>query len=354
MTAKDKNAALVFEPHSFMLSALATDLANPISERSYERHVGQMVAERYPDAIKRGATALPTRHFLRDLIGANTRDLTAGTAATGGDLVFGRMIDVADAARPQNALDVAGVPRLELSATGPVAFPRWVAETSLGGWVAEGGTAGTTNLTVKEVTATPRSAYATVTISRRLSLQTAFDVEQAILRELAAATRATLEDGFINGDGSSNKPLGLLNVSSATTNTWAGATPTHAELITQLQNYTENHGRLDQARWLANSDLIARLMAAEATASTGVFRLAMADSQPTILGVPVVISEALPDTRLVLFNPQQARTVYWGAPAAMADRASGMLRGDVRLIVYNDADCVVLHPEQFCIGKAAA
>lgn len=335
---------------SYMLSRLVGDLSRPAGSpkvRSFEHHVCSILRDKGFEPSQPIAHPLPTRQFVRDLGVAD--------ATTGGDLVFGRMIDVAAAARPQNALDLAGTPRLELVGNGPVAFTRWVKESSLGGWISEGGQAGAPDLTVKQVNASPKSSYASIRVSRRLLQQSAIDVEQSLLQELSAAVRATFEAGFFTGTGSSSQPLGLLNIPGATVNTnpWAGATPTRAEMVTQVENYTTNHGRLDRAAWFASSNLIARLLVQEAASGTGIFNLTIEGARPTILGIRVYISEEMPDDQLLLLDPTLLRMVFWGAPAALVDRMTYDTTGDVVLFLYNDSDLIATFPEQVCISKAA-
>lgn len=338
---------LLSEPRTYLLGNLIDDLDTPSNNRrSFERSLSAIMRDHGHITSRPGAVMLPNAQFIRDL--------GMATGSSGGDLAFGSLAAVADASRPQNALTIAGTPTIEVGPAASVIFPRWVKESTLGSWIAEGGTASTPDLTVASVTATPRSAYAAIRISRRLRVQTSFDIEQSLLRELSAATRAVAEDGFINGTGSASAPLGLLNVPGASASSWAGAAPTRAELIAILQDYAQAYGRLDQARWLLNSNLLAAMLASEVASSTGVFNLVMEGSQPTILGVPAVLSEQMPDSKLLLINPQTLRIVYWGGVAVQIDRLTYALQGDSVMLAYSDADIVSLQPAQICIGTAAA
>lgn len=280
------------------------------------------------------------------------RALGVNDASTGGNLVLASVQRVAAAARPQLALDLAGVPRLELRSTGPVTLPAWTPENTPGGWIGEGGTAGENQLSVQTANASPKSSYAFLDLSRELQ-QALPMLEADVLTELGRAVRNVLELGFINGTGSQNQPLGLLNIPGTTKNSWGGATPTYAELVTQLKNYSENHGTISSARWLLNTDLLTRLLAAESVASTGVFRLDMTSGRPSILGVPAIISEAMPDNRLLLIDPNSLRMVFWGSPAALVDPYTFDTSGTLRLLIYNDADLVSLYRPMLCIGEAA-
>ena len=312
--------------------------------------LSELMAERNGDTpqppIRMGTRTalLPDRGF--------ARALGAVSASEGADLIVASVQRVAAAARPQLALDLAGVPRLELRGTGPITLPSWVPEVTPGGWLSHGANGAENQLTTKTANASPKSCHAYLDLSREL-LKSVPMIEADVLVELGRATRNVLEVGFINGSGSENQPLGLLNIPGATRNSWLGATPTRAELIVQLQNFSEAHGNLGNARWLLNSDLIARMLATEAAASTGVFNLAIENARPTILGVPAIISEAMPDDRLMLIDPQTIRMVFWNSPSMLVDPFTFDTSGTLRVLVYNDADCITLQQEQVCIGEAA-
>ena len=311
---------------------------------------GELLRENNPDTPERLRLGTRTA-LLPDAVFA--RALGAVSASEGADLIIASVQRVAAAARPQLALDLAGVPRLDLRGSGPVTLPSWVPEVTPGGWLAHGANGVENQLTVQTANASPKSCYAYLDLSREIQ-QLVPMIEADVLVELGRATRNVLETGFINGSGSESQPLGLLNIPGATRNNWAASTPTRAELITQLQNFSEAHGSLNTARWMLNSDLIARMLASEAAAQTGVFNLSIENSRPTILGVPAIISEAMPDDRLMLIEPQSIRQVFWGSPAALSDPYTHDVSGTLRLLVFNDADIVSLQPAMVCIGQGAA
>lgn len=323
-------------------------------DASWEVNLGELMADHSNPDSPQPPMRLGSRSALLPTAGF-ARALGAESAAAGADLVVASVARVAAAARPQLALDVAGVPRQEVMGTGPLSLPAWEPEATPGGWLAEGGLATENQLTVRSVDAIPHSSYAYLDISRRLQKAVPM-IEADVLAELGRAVAAVLEDGFINGDNTGNRPLGLLQLPGAThnANSWAGATPTRAELITQIQNYSEAHGRLDQARWILNSDLAARMLAQEVSSGSGQFIMQLDPiGRPVCMGIPMVLCEAMPDDRLLLINPQSLRIIYWGAPAALIDPYTFDTSGTKRLLVYNDADIVSLYPAQVCIGGAA-
>src|SRR5437588_8523337 len=86
------------------------------------------------------------------------------------------------------------------------------------------------------VTAKLSSTVATITAEVQVSVQ-AWDMAQApmfdaaLTRELGGGIIEKLEDQLLNGTGSNNQTLGLLNVSGLTAVTYTDGTPTEAELV---------------------------------------------------------------------------------------------------------------------------
>ena len=86
------------------------------------------------------------------------------------------------------------------------------------------------------VTAKLSSTVATITAEVQVSVQ-AWDMAQApmfdaaLTRELGGGIIEKLEDQLLNGTGSTNQTLGLLNVSGLTAVTYTDASPTEAELV---------------------------------------------------------------------------------------------------------------------------
>ena len=68
--------------------------------------------------------------------------------------------------------------------------------------------------------------------------------------ELRAAIRTQLEVAYIDGTGSSSKPLGLLRTSGTGSKTYAGTIPTYNELCDQIDILADANGDLSQARFL--------------------------------------------------------------------------------------------------------
>jgi HK97 family phage major capsid protein len=337
-------------PKSYTIDGLIRSLEKP-EHRGFEAQIAGTMREQGLDAEFEPAwklsqaLALPDRRLVRAL-GAT------GDATTGADLTFASLAEVAEAARPALVLDALGVPRREVAGAATLDFP--VEQPfAIGGWQGENATGASLTPTIESVTAAPRQSISYVEFSRRLRLQ-AIRVEDDILGMLRRATLATLERGFLQGTGTENQPAGLFTVQAKGAEPFAGSAPTRTELLAMLADYVAAEGRVDRAAWICDGAMALGLMAAEAGTASGRYLLEPdAAGNPRILGRPVGITNHAPAGKLMLFDPQSCRTVFWGPAFALLDKYSLDTSGGSRMLIYNLCDVVALRPEQIIIGGAA-
>ena len=75
--------------------------------------------------------------------------------------------------------------------------------------------------------------------------------------------------------------------------------------------------------------------------------------QPSALGIPAYTSRHIPTGKVLLTDPSQIVTIYWGAPQLIVDRFSNgkSASGAAELILFNLCDIAVLHPAHLIIGS---
>ena len=320
---------------NYRLSSLVTDK----DFTSYEYGISRIISKVSDPGAQAGGVAkgsvgayLPSGLFLRDL-GINN---AGAVVATG-------LEAVAAASRPKLLLEELGAQRVEVTGTGPVDLPVWIGGT--GGWIADDANAPALATTVRSCTATARNATARITVSRRLQ-NSAAELEVALLAEVKAAVTDVLESGFINGNGSNSKPLGLLNTPGASAKAFAGAVPTNSELIDMVELIGDADADLSQAAWLLNpSDLAALLKAS---------LVAFIDGKHRIAGFPAYTSRHVTEGKFIFLDPTIVRTIYWDAPQLLIDRYSNgkSISGAVELVLMNLADIAVIHPARIAVGSA--
>ena len=324
-------------PGRFSLLAL-------LAGSAYEAGLAQIAADKYGQPQARGA-AVPHLRMVRDL--------GVGTAAGGGNLASKQQIQaVAAAVRPTLVLEQMGAERVEVNAVGELLFPRWTGGS--GGWLAEGEASVSDAATIASVSATPHCAAARLGMSRRLRNQAREDVEAAVLRELGQCVAATLEGGLLAGTGSNEEPLGLINTPGIGSQSFAGAVPTLAELVSMVELFGDADGDLGAAKWLLHPSDLADLLKAQIDADGGELIVQYIDGAHRIAGLPVFSSRHLTEGKTVLLDPSAVATVYFGPAQVVLDEYSNgkSLSGAAEICTFNFADLAVLRPAHVVVGAA--
>jgi hypothetical protein len=341
----------LIEPPAYSAEGLLRSLEDPLFE-GYETRISRSMEEH---GLDREAMPLWQRGRVLALPDSRlVRALTSTGATSEAELTAASLAEVAQAVRPATVLEQLGVPRREIGGAATVEFPIVDAFTA-GGWQGELVAGAEVAPTFKSASASPKEARAFIQYSRRIRLLAAGgDGEKDILTMLSEAAEATLEAGFLKGAGNQNQPAGLF-VQAKGARTFAGATPTRAELVNMVTDFTAEQGRLDRAAWVMTSAMAVALMNTEAPATSGRFLLEVdANGIPRVLGLRVGISNHSLAGKILLFDPQHVRLIFWGPAYAMADKYGALgLSGGTKLILSNICDVVALQPAQMIVGGAA-
>ena len=309
----------------------------------YEAGLAQLSASKY-GAVQLRGQALPHAPLVRDL--------GLATATGGGNLATTELAAVAAATRPALVLDALGAQRLEVSGVAQLDLPRF--DGGVGGWISEGEPASSLSTTVQSASASAHCAAARLGLSRKVRNGSRPDTEAAILAEIDRAVQNTIEQGFIQGTGSSNQPVGIVSTAGIGTKTFAAATPTWLELIDMLELLAAANADLSRASWLVHPAMAADLMKVQVDPDGGELALAWADGAHRIAGIPLAISSNVPEAKVILAQFDTVQTVYFGAPQIIDDRFSNgkAISGASEIVVMNFCDVVVRDPGLIVVGAA--
>ena len=309
----------------------------------YELGLSKLAADKYGAVQPRGQ-ALPHNGLVRDL--------GLATATGGGNLAATELAAVAAATRPALVLDALGAQRLEVSGAAQLDLPRF--DGGAGGWISEGEPASSLSTTVQSASASAHCAAARLGLSRKVRNGSRPDTEAAILAEIDRAVQNTIEQGFIQGTGSSNQPVGIVSTAGIGTKTFAAATPTWLELIDMLELLAAANADLSRASWLVHPAMAADLMKVQVDPDGGELALAWADGAHRIAGIPLAISSNVPEAKVILAQFDTVQTVYFGAPQIIDDRFSNgkAISGASEIVVMNFCDVVVRDPGLIVVGAA--
>ena len=156
-------------------------------------------------------------------------------ANSGAQLVGDNAQTILEALRPAPLLEdlgckIVSVADGSIHVTGPD-------DAVTAGWVSDGGSAGTPAIgTTLGVSSKALTLVSLTEISRQLLMQTTDQAEQSLLNDLMRGVRDGLEAAAFAGSGSSGQPTGVVNTTGVNSTTYAGSSPTRAELLTQLDD----------------------------------------------------------------------------------------------------------------------
>ena len=316
-------------------------------EAKIEKGLVELVRQKCPVSSTRAGIPLPTTELLRDLqltVGLDGQNLAGA--------VSNPMVQVAGAARPALVLEAAGIQTININDGQEGSLPRW--RGNGGGWITEGQTLAAAPLRLSSVDVSANHCGAQINFSRRLRLGTDGDVQQLIVNEMRRVVAQTVEDGLINGDGLNGKPSGLINQSTSSV-TFTAATPNYSELVAMVEKLGDANGDLGTCSWLMHPSTAAALATTEKGSSTGQFCLeAPALRRWSCVGLPVITSTQVPESKVILLDPRAASIVYFGPPQLMPDPFSGSnsINGITTIIVSNYVDIGVSEPSLVVVGSA--
>ena len=199
-------------------------------------------------------------------------------------------------------------------------------------------------------------------ISKQLLIQSSLDVERMVMNDIMAAHAEALEDAAINGDGSSNKPKGILNITGTKTIPLAtnGKIPTFANMVdmeTELANLNADFGRLS---YLTNPKVRGLFKTTLMSAGVGGYIW----SNNEINGYPAYASNFVPSnltkgsatskcSAIIFGNWNNLQILGWGGMDITVDPYTQADAGAVRVIMNTFHNIFVPRPESFVLIKDA-
>lgn len=352
MTEKEKRN------YSFirMMNALASPNDRAAQERAaFEIECSNAARDRSQKTGKGGVT-VPFDVINR---GYAQRDLTAGGSTTGSKLVETDLLaeDFITLLRNRMVINQLGVQTLT-GLQGNIAIPR---QTGAGTtyWVAENNAPTEADQTIDQVPLSPKTVAAWTDISRRLLLQSSLDVESMVQTDLATILAQAIQSAAIKGGGS-NQPTGILatsgigSVADAGGNGSALAWADVVALETAIASANADVGTL---AYLTNAKVRGKAKVTPKIGSTYPIFL-WADGETPLNGYRAAVTNAVPSngtvgtasgvcSDLIFGNFADLLIGMWGGLDLMVDPYSKSTTGAVRVVVMQDCDVAVRHPESF-------
>lgn len=325
--------------------SIARAIAGVLDPRSvdcgYEREVSQELAHR---------TGRKPRGFFMPMGQLSRRDLTVGgaPAMVGTQHLAGAFID---ALRARSVVMNLG-PTILSGLVESVSVPR-LATSATAGWIAADGSDGLTASTpgFDAVTLSPKTVGGLVNISRKMVLQGNPDAEMTVRNDLAQVIATALDVAALQGSGASNQPAGITNTSGITTDDFAGAAPTFAEIVGMEGALLGANVDTALAAYVTTPALAVKLKTTPKAANQALF-IWEAGPEPGVgvmNGLRAVATANVPAGKVICGNFADLIMGLWGAVDIEVNPYADFAKGTVSVRAFASVDFGVRHAKSFAV-----
>ena len=332
------------ETKRFSIMRAINAMANPTDRKAQEAAAFEMECS---EAAQRAYGKTAQGVMLPEEVMRNwsQRDMSAGSdgALIGEDFRGGDFIDVL-----RNNSAVMPMATMLSGLTGDVKIPRKSAASTAAFISSEGGAAGESEFTVGSVTMTPKTLGAFTDVTRQLLIQSSLDVENLIRNDLAQSMAIAIDNGALQGSGSSGNPTGITNTSGINTvSLSSAAAPTFAEMVSMETAVRVDNALMGDLAYIVHPSNYGTLKTTEKATNTAQF-VAVNDE---INGYKVVVSPQLTANNYVFGNFSDLLIGMFSGLDIVVDPYSNSTSGTVRVVGLQSVDTAVRHAVSFCAAS---
>ena len=286
-----------------------------------------------------------------------SRDLVAGTASAGGNLVATNLLAGSFIEALRNAMVLPGLGTTMLTGlVGNIAIPKQ-SGAGTAYWVAENSAPTESQQTLAQVTMSPKTVGAFTDISRRLTLQSSIDVEAMVQTDLATVLGLAVQQAAINGSGAANQPSGLLTlITPSVIGGTNGLAPNWGHIVELESDVAVANALVDNMAYLTNAAVRGRLKTTSKVSGQNGFIWESGDTP--VNGYRAAVTNAVPSnltkgtssgvcSALIFGNFRDLVIGMWGGLDLMVDPYTGSTAGTVRVVALQDVDVAVRYTESF-------
>jgi HK97 family phage major capsid protein/HK97 family phage prohead protease len=222
-------------------------------------------------------------------------------------------------------------------------------------WVGEGASPNESEPGIDQIGFSPKTLAAYTDITRRLMLQSTPDAELIVRNDLLKVMALALDKAVLYGAGTANTPKGLKNQTGIHAVALAGAYPTFQEYVdmeTEVAAADADVGSLSyviNARARGDAKTTLKFPGA-AIAQGGTIW----EQGNTINGYSVDVTNQIDDGDVWFGNWSDFIVAMWSGLDMMVDPYSLSTSGGTRIVVFQDVDMNIRHPESFTYASKPA
>jgi len=331
----------------FSLVRLMSAVSNP-NDRQAQENAGFELEVSAESQRAFGGEFKCRGEFVPESLMTGKRDLTAGTATDGAelvatDLLAGSYIEVLRNASAATRAGMTIIPGL----IGNVDIPRQTSAAA-STWVsAEDGDATESEPQFDQVSLTPKDLACYTEVSRRLLMQSTPAIEGIVRNDLALAQALGIDAAVLYGSGSSGEPTGIANQTGINVKDLAAADPTYAELVAIVALVMADNAISGTPTWLIEANGWEALSTTPKQGS-GVEGNFILGESGRIVGHNHIVSNQVTSEQYFFGDFRQVLLGEWGGLEITVDPYTHSLKGKVRYVTFKTCDVAVRQPTAFC------
>lgn len=303
------------------------------------------------DAVAKRFGREPNGIYIPFDVQARDLDMTTGAGA----MATSTSSSMIDMLRNKLVVRQAGATMLN-DLVGTVQLPK---QTGAGSfyWVGEGSAPTESNQTIGQVELSPKTIGAWTEVTRQLLAQSSLDVEMAVRNDLMTVLALGIDYTALHGDNGSNanSPDGIENITSVGAPTF---TMSHSGIVALESAVAVANADVGRLAYLTNAKVRGKLKVTPRVASTDSV-MVWNDGQYPLNGYNTYVTNTVrsnggvgTDESFVFFgNWSDLIVASWGALDVVVDPYSQSTTGKIRVVVFQEADIDVRHPESFAFGS---
>ncbi len=290
------------------------------------------------------------------------RAMTAtGTTSTSGDqggmTIQTDKYSLIDALRPKLVLSSLGT-QMWGGLVGNVDIPKGTSATAA--WATENADATETSPTTSLLQLSPKRLAAFSVLSKQLSVQTSFSVDQWLINNILAAIAQAVEEVAIAGGGS-NEPEGILETTGigSVVGGASGADPTWDHIVNLENKVDVSNALMGSLAYLTNSKVKGKLKKTKLDSGSGLFVWPQGENQ--LNGYAAGITNLVPSdlekvengtthenlSAIIFGNFNELIIGQWGALDLTVDPYSLSKKNQIQIVANSLWDVAVRYPEAF-------
>lgn len=331
----------------FSIIRLMDALANP-NDRAAQQRAGFELEVSAEAARKFGPDFQVRGSFIPQTLLSGQRDLSAGTATDGAELVASNLLSGSyiEVLRNASAAMRAGITYLP-GLVGNVDIPRQTSSAA-GTWISsEGGDATESEPQFDQVSLSPKDVAAYTEVTRRLRQQSTPAIEGIVRRDLAVAAALAIDLGVLYGSASSGQPRGLTQTVGINTKDLSAADPTYAEIVEIIRLVMEDNALTGTPTWIIEANGWEALSTTPKQGSGVEGNFILGDND-RIKGYPYVMSNQVTNEEYFFGDFSQMLLGEWGGLEINVDPYTKALSGTVRYVMFKTCDVACRQPTAFC------